>query len=149
MILIPLFWVSSYLFAVWVSRRNPWFLALVFLSVTSLVRPLLEWERFTGPRWELLWSERFVGLPLALIVLGETLRRRSVAWAVGLTLLLFVEEILVPETIFVAAPALACVVAADFVHRRPGAEPLDQPAAHPLVRRHGTRRDGRVGRVSG
>ena len=60
------------------------------------------------------------GLPVALIVLGETLRRRSVAWAVGLTLLLFVEEILVPETIFVAAPALACVVAAELVHRRPG-----------------------------
>ncbi len=116
-ILVPLFWVSSYLFAVWVSRRNPWFLTLVFLSVTSLVRPLLDSERLTGPRWELLWSERFIGLPLALIVLGETLRRRSVTWAVGLTLMLFVEEILVPETIFVAGPAFACVVAAELVHR--------------------------------
>ena len=119
-ILVPLFWVSGYFFAVWVSRRNPWFLTLVFLAATSLVRPLLDSEPLTGPRWELLWSERFLGLPIVLIVLGETVRRRSVAWAVGLTLLLFVEEILVPETIFVAGPALACVVAADIVHRRPG-----------------------------
>jgi hypothetical protein len=119
-ILVPLFWVSTYLFAVWVSRRNPWFLALTFLWASSFVRPLLDSELLTGPRWELLWSERFIGLPVALIVLGETLRRRSVAWAVGLMLLLFVEEILVPETIFVAGPALACVVAADLVHRRPG-----------------------------
>ena len=35
-ILIPLFWVCIYLFAVWVSRRNPWFLALVFLGVIGL-----------------------------------------------------------------------------------------------------------------
>jgi hypothetical protein len=119
-ILVPLFWVSTYLFAVWVSRRNPWFLALTFVWAANFVRPLTESERFTGPCWELLWSERFIGLPVALIVLGETLRRRSVAWAVALTLLLFVEEILVPETIFVAGPALACVVAADLVHRRPG-----------------------------
>ena len=119
-ILVPLFWVSTYLFAVWVSRRNPWFLGLVFLWATNFVRPLLDSERFTGPRWELVWSERFIGLPVALIVLGETLRRRSVAWAVGLTLLLFVEEILVPETLFVGVPALVCVVAADLVHRRSG-----------------------------
>jgi hypothetical protein len=119
-ILVPLFWVSTYLFGVWVSRRNPWFLALFFVWATSFVAPLLASEQFTGPRWELLWSERFIGLPVALIVLGETLRRRSVAWAAGLTLLLYVEEILVPETVFVAVPVLACVVAADIVHRRPG-----------------------------
>jgi hypothetical protein len=118
-ILVPLFWVSTYLFAVWVSRRSPWFLALTFLWATSIVRPFLDSERFARPSWELLWSERFMGLPVALIVLGETLRRRSPAWAVGLTLLLFVEEILVPETLFVAGPVLACVVAADLVHRRP------------------------------
>jgi len=119
-ILVPLFWVSTYLFAVWVSRRSPWFLALTFFWAISFVRPLLNSERFSRPSWELLWSERFIGLPVALIVLGETLRRRSPAWAVGLTLLLFVEDILVPETLFVAGPALACVVAADLVHRRPG-----------------------------
>lgn len=119
-VLVPLFWVSTYLFAVWASRRNPWFLVLAFLWATSFVRPLLEAERVSRPSWELLWSERFIGLPVALIVLGETVRRRSAAWAVGLTLLLFAEEILVPETIFVAGPALVCVVAADLLHRRPG-----------------------------
>jgi len=119
-ILIPLFLVCAYLFAVWVSRRNPWFLALIFLVVVGGLRPLCEWERLMGqPAPTLQWPERFMALPITLIVLGETLRRRSVAWAVGLTLLLFVEEILVPETIFVAAPALACVVAAELVHRRP------------------------------
>jgi hypothetical protein len=105
-ILNPLLWVCTYLFAVWVSRRNPWFLTLVFLCVI-------------GPATR-IYGEQFIGVPAALIVLGETLRRRSVAWVVGLTLLLFVEPIMVPETIFVAAPALACVVAADLVHRRPG-----------------------------
>jgi hypothetical protein len=120
-ILIPIFWVSTYLFAVWVSRRNPWFLALTFVGVITGLRPLLEWEQSAGEVVTLLeWSERFVGLPVILIVLGETLRRHSVAWAVGLTLLLFVEAILVPETLFVAVPTLACVVAADLVHRRPG-----------------------------
>lgn len=120
-ILIPLFWVSVYLFAVWVSRRNPWFLAPTSLVGASILLPLLQWTPHVSqpPGVLLQWSERFIGLPLALIVLGETLRRRSVAWAVGLTLLLFAETLLVPETIVLAAPALACVVAAELVHRRP------------------------------
>lgn len=120
-ILIPLVWVSAYLFAVWVSRRNAWFLGLIFLVMVVGLRPML-WivERSMGQPVALLqWPERFVALPVTLIVLGETLRRRSVAWAVGFTLLLFVQEILAPETIFVAVPALGCVVAADLVHRRP------------------------------
>lgn len=119
-ILVPLFWVSAYLFGVWVSRRNPWFLALTFLWMSTLLGPLLVSERFAGPSAELVWSERFIGVPVVLVVLGETLRRRNVVWAVGLTLLLFVEEVLVPETIFVAGPTLACVVAADLVDRQPG-----------------------------
>ena len=69
-ILIPLFWVSTYLFAVWVSRRNPWFLALVFLGVAVGLRSLLEVERSLGEAaTQLEWSERFIGLPVALIVL--------------------------------------------------------------------------------
>ncbi len=125
-ILIPLCWVSLYLFAVWVSRRNPWFLALAFVPADALLQFYLNWYRFSGQpsgfmsvAMKLLESERFIALPVTLIVLGETLRRRSVSWVVGLTLLLFVEEILVPETLFLAAPILACVVAADLVHRRP------------------------------
>ncbi|AYE95604.1 hypothetical protein C0J29_13175 [Mycobacterium paragordonae] len=120
-ILIPVFWVSVYLFAVWVSRRNPWFLAPTFLVGASVLRPLLQWTSHVSqpPGVLLQWSERFIGLPLALIVLGETLRRRSAAWAVGLTLLLFAETLLVPETIVLTAPTLACVIAAELVHRRP------------------------------
>ena len=136
-ILDPLLVVSIYLFAVWVSRRNPWFLGLFLLGVIGLgTGLLLEWEQFMGLhvpalllKWEQFmsappaWSnpaERFVAWPITLIVFGETLRRRSAGWAVGLTLLLVVDEILVPETIFVAAPVLACVVAAELVHRRAG-----------------------------
>ncbi len=138
-ILVPLLVVSIYLFAVWVSRRNPWFLGLFLLGVIGLsTRLLLEWGQFMELPVSVellkelkeqylslapLWSgpaERFVAWPITLIVFGETLRRRSAGWAVGLTLLLVAEEILVPETIFVAAPALACVVAAELVHRRPG-----------------------------
>jgi hypothetical protein len=104
-ILVPLCWVSAYLFAVWISRRNPWFLALVFLgAVSGLV--------------QLQVSERFILVPVTLIVLGETLRHRSAVWAVGLTLLVFAQEILVPETIFLSGPALAVVVIAELVHRR-------------------------------
>lgn len=120
-ILIPVFWVNAYLFAVWVSRRNPWFLVPIFLLGASILRPLLQWTPHVSqpPGVLLQWSERFIALPLALIVLGETLRRRSVAWAVGLTLLLFAETLLVPETMALTAPALACVIAAELVHRRP------------------------------
>ena len=135
-ILVPLFVVSIYLFAVWVSRRNPWFLGLFLLGVIGLsTRLLLEWGQFMDLPVSVellkeqflslapLWSApagRFVAWPITLIVFGETLRRRSAGWAVGLTLLLVVDEILVPETIFGAAPVLACVVAAELVHHRAG-----------------------------
>jgi hypothetical protein len=120
-IVVPLFWVSVYLFAVWVSRRNPWFLALGFLGVAYGLRPLEGWAKTMGeaPGVLLMWSEKFLGLPIALIVLGETLRRRSAVWAAGLTLGLFAQVILVSETIAFVPPVLACVVAADLVHRRP------------------------------
>lgn len=122
-VLIPLAWVSAYFFAVWVSRGNLWLLALTF-GVIAVVRPLFELV-LTVPPLErlpaglLATSERFLAVPIALIVLGETIRRRSAAWAVGLTLLLFALEIFVPETLFVSGPALTCVVASDFVHRKP------------------------------
>ena len=81
---------------------------------------LLEWVQITSPGTVTNNVYRFVVLPVIPIVFGETLRRRSVGWAVGLTLLLVVEEILVPETISSGAPVLVCVVAAELVHRRPG-----------------------------
>jgi hypothetical protein len=122
-ILIPLFWVGIYLFAVWVSRRNPWFLALTFAFLVVTLQGVQDFYLRNGywlSKQGLLGeSERFIGVPVTLIVLGETLRRRSVPWVVGLTLLLFVDNVLVPETAFLTLPALACVLAADLVHRRP------------------------------
>ncbi|GAA0725801.1 hypothetical protein Drose_17345 [Dactylosporangium roseum] len=101
----PLAVVGLYLFAVWVSNGNPWFAA--FFGVAFLgMSPYLD--------------TRFVLVPVSLILLGATLRRTSRGWSVGLTLVLFVQAILVPETTFLALPALACVVAADLRHRRPG-----------------------------
>jgi len=92
-ILFPLFWVSVYLFAVWVSRRNPRFLALTFLGMVGGLWAYVERQHVGLPagspggicqpavvllvqRFQLLWMDRFIGLPVALIVLGETLRRR-------------------------------------------------------------------------
>jgi hypothetical protein len=102
-LLFPLCWVLLYLYAAWVSNRNPWFLTLVGISAVSgfLPRP----------------DTRFIILPLALIVLGETLRRRSAGWCVTLGLLLSAQAILIPETSFFAIPAIACVAVADLVHR--------------------------------
>jgi hypothetical protein len=103
-VLIPLSWVAVYLFVAWVTRSNGWFLALFGISVAvGFLPPMI--------------GSRFMLVPLTFVVLGETLRRQSRAWCVGLTLLLFGQVILVPETSFLAAPAFAVLVAADLLHR--------------------------------
>ncbi len=111
MVLFPLSGVILYLFAAWLSRGNPWLLlggALIVVGL-GLYIPL---------------DTRFILVPVALMVLGETLRRagtpRARGWCVGLVLLLFVSAILMPETAFLAAPAVVVVAAADLVHRKPG-----------------------------
>jgi hypothetical protein len=109
-ILGPLAWVILYLYACWISNANRWF-AMLF-GVTAVGASLLP---------TLLYgAERFIAVPIVLILLGETLRRRSAAWAVGMTTVLAVQAVLVPETSFVALAVVTCVVAAELVHRRPG-----------------------------
>jgi hypothetical protein len=100
----PIFWVLTYLYAAWVSNRNPWLLTLVGICAISGFVPQFE--------------ARFIVMPVALMVLGETIRRRSARWCVALALLLLVQAILVPETSFFAVPAIICVAAADLVHRQ-------------------------------
>jgi hypothetical protein len=102
-LLQPLCWVFLYLYAAWVSRGNPWFVAVVSVAIVSGFLPLLD--------------TRFILVPLTLLLLGETLRRHRGIWCIGLVLVLFVQAIMVPETGFLAIPALACVFAADLVHR--------------------------------
>ena len=55
--------------------------------------------------------------PAVLVVLAATLGRNSARWCIGLMTMLFALEILVPETLFLALPTAAVVVAADFVDR--------------------------------
>jgi hypothetical protein len=105
-LLFPLGAVFLYLLAGWVSRGNAWFLALVSLAVVGGFYPYLD--------------GRFLLVPVALVLLGEALRRPAVGWSVGLVLVLFVQAVLVPETGFLVLPAIGCVVAADLVHRDPG-----------------------------
>ncbi|GAA3199005.1 hypothetical protein GCM10010532_018180 [Dactylosporangium siamense] len=105
-LLTPLFWVFVYLFAAWVSKGSAWFLALFAVcSVSGYLLPL---------------ELRFILVPLVLILLGETLRRRSGLWCVGLIAVLFVAAVLVPEMSFLVLAVLACVVASDVVHQRQG-----------------------------
>jgi hypothetical protein len=105
-LITPLCWVLLYLYAVWVSRGNAWFLAVVAIGAVGGVFPPLD--------------TRFILVPVALVLLGETLRRQRPIWCVGLVLLLFVQAVIVPETSFLAVPALTSVAAADALHRERG-----------------------------
>jgi hypothetical protein len=105
-LLIPACWVILYLFAVWFSRRNRWFLA-------ALALPLLA--GVLDPP-----NVRFIFVPVVLVLLGETLARRSPGWCVAFMAAVVGQAILVPETVFLALPALAAVAAADLTHRAPG-----------------------------
>jgi hypothetical protein len=102
----PLCWVIVYLFAVWASRRNRWFLIGLVILVLSGIPDALD--------------GRFMLVPVILILLGEMLRRRSAGWCAAFMLVLFSQVILVPETLFLALPALLTVVAADLTHRPAG-----------------------------
>jgi hypothetical protein len=105
-LLVPLGWILVYLFAVWFSRSNRWFLVCVVVLVLSGL--------VSAP------DPRFIGIPVILVLLGETLRRRSLAWCTALMVVVFVEAVLVPETLFLALPVLLVVVAADLTHRPAG-----------------------------
>jgi hypothetical protein len=112
-LLVPLVWIGLYLFAVWFSRANRWFLAWVVVLVLSGLLGMQN-ALFTFP------DTRFVAVPVILVLLGETLRRRSPGWCAALMLAVFVQAISVPETLFLALPVLLVVVAADLTHRPAG-----------------------------
>lgn len=94
----PLIWVSYYLLVVWAAPRSAisqigFVLAVPWLSVYLSV------------------SVRWVAVAVILILLGETLRRRSPPMTIGLTTVLFCGAILVPEMSFqVIAVALVLVL---------------------------------------
>jgi hypothetical protein len=105
-LLVPLGWILVYLFAVWFSRSNRWFLVCVVVLVLSGL--------VSAP------DPRFIGIPVILVLLGETLRRRSLGWCAALMFVVFVLAVLVPEMMFLALPVLLVVVAADLTHRPAG-----------------------------
>jgi hypothetical protein len=103
-LLVPLAWVLLYLFTAWVSRGNVWFLlAFGVLAMTGVLGNV---------------DPRFIAAPPTLILLGESLRRRSARWCVALTLTLIAGVLAVPEMAYLAGPAVLVIVLADFVHRR-------------------------------
>jgi hypothetical protein len=103
----PLCAVFLYYFVAWFSKGSPWMLLVTAVAVCANLHPPLD--------------ARFLFVPLTLILFGETIRRRSGPWAAALTVALFVQSVLAPETSFLVLPVLGCLVAADVVHREPGA----------------------------
>ena len=105
-VLNPLCWVTLYLLVVWFARRHSMLVAAFVLLVASGQLGALSW--------------RFVLVPLVVITFGGTLRRRSIIWTAGLTVMLFAQAVLVPETSYLVAAVLVALVLCEFVHRVPG-----------------------------
>lgn len=106
-ILAPLGWVVMYLLAAWAGRKNHWFVIASGILLVSGLLPNL--------------NGRFFLLPLALILLGETLARRSRPWCFALMLAMIAHAILVPETIILLVGLLPALLIADYAQRTPGA----------------------------
>lgn len=114
-LLVPLVWIGVYLFAVWFSRRNRWLLACVVVLVLSgllNMQSVIVTSSFP--------DARLFAAPVILVLLGETLRRRSLGWCAALMIVMFSQAVLVPETLFLVVPVLLVVVAADLTHRPAG-----------------------------
>lgn len=103
-LLIPLGWVFVYLFTAWVSRGKGSFL---------LVFGIAAFGGFLMPL-----DNRFILVPISLVLLGESLRRPTARWSVALSVLLFVQAVLIPETTFLAIPALSAVLAFEITRWR-------------------------------
>ncbi len=105
-IVMPLFWTFLYLLVARLSPRK---------SLVPAMVPIMACTPF------LIVSARWVALPIGFLLLAAALRRVTWTWTVLLTVFLFVEAILVPEsTLQVAACALVLLLA-DIRRRPPGA----------------------------
>jgi len=123
--LIPLLWVSLYVFTAYFARRNR-LLAVGFVVVAAL---WLTSGRLAGAGLVLgrdiqafsSGAFRFAFLPLVLVLFDQTIRHRGRGWCAALVAALFAQAIIVPETGLMAAAVLAVVVAFEWLGRRPGA----------------------------
>ena len=103
-VLGPLSFVLLYLLAVWASPRSSVLpFGVILLAATNL--PL---------------SERWVGIVVGYLLLGEVIRRRSWRWTVLLTSYLFIEAVLVPEASFQVLATAVVLVLSEVSRRRPG-----------------------------
>lgn len=105
LVLVPLSWVAIYLLGVWAAPRG----SLIILSTVALAA------------WDYLYLDpRFITVPLVLILLGRAIASRRLIWTSALTVALFIEGVIMPETGYLVIAAFVVVLGAEFVHRRPG-----------------------------
>jgi hypothetical protein len=104
LIFVPLTWVGMYLLAVWGARRR----SLVPLGVLALA----AWQQQPV-------DSRFIGFAPVLLLLGLALSRRSLRWTALLTVALFAQALVVPESTFQVVAVAAVLVLSDLVHRTP------------------------------
>ncbi len=123
--LVPMLWLSVYVFAAYFARRNRLFAAgVVAVAVLWLTGGRLAGVGLLLGRDVMGYAEglfRFAFLPLVLVLLDQTIRRRSRAWCAGLGAALVVQAIVVPETALMAAGILATLVAFEWLGRARGA----------------------------
>ncbi len=122
--LVPLLWISMYVFVVYFARRNRLFVA-GFVAVAAL---WLSSDRLAGAGL-LLGHDvmgyaqgcfRFAFVPLVLILFDQTIRRRRRGWCAGLMATLVIQAIVVPETAFMAVGLLFTLVVFEWLARAPG-----------------------------
>ena len=105
LVLVPLSWVSLYLLGVWAA---PTWIA-DHLGAVALAA------------WSYLYLDpRFITVPLVLILLGKAIASRPLIWTSALTVALFIEGVIMPETDYLVIAAFVVVLSAEIVHRRPG-----------------------------
>ena len=104
-LITPVAWVLLYLLALWASSRRS------VLPVGVVVLAASSW---------LPLSERWVGLVVGIVLLGEVVRREDWRWTALLTTWLFVGAVLVPEMSFQVIATFVVILLSDLVRRPRG-----------------------------
>ncbi len=122
--LIPMLWISMYVFSAYFARRNRLFVAgFVAVAVLWLSSSRLAGAGLLLGRDVMGYAQgyfRFAFLPLVLVLFDQTIRRRSRGWCAGLMAVLVAQAIVVPETAIMAAGLLATLAVFEWLARAPG-----------------------------
>ena len=108
MLVIPLFWVTFYLFTAYFSSSNR---LILVAFVVGVVTGLLGGE-FS------LFSTRFIFLPPLFILFDQLLKKRKLRWTAGFMLLAFVSFLLTPEMSLFVICFLATILLFEFTSRK-------------------------------